>query len=209
MTRIVLLDDHALFRIGLVAILEKDKNFKIVGEFKAFSMIKPLIPTLGADIIFVDISLGEESGLDVAKYIKNVNPKLKVIILSSHKEEFYVINALEADVDGYVHKDVDPAELINGIYKVLKGDKFFSVEISSLLINNVYNRPKSGLPYPTNKEKEVVKYLMDGLSSKEIANKMDVSARTIETHRANALNKFNLKNTTELVKKIIEQKIQF
>ena len=172
-------------------------------------MIKPLIPTLGADIIFVDISLGEESGLDVAKYIKNVNPKLKVIILSSHKEEFYVINALEADVDGYVHKDVDPAELINGIYKVLKGDKFFSVEISSLLINNVYNRPKSGLPYLTNKEKEVVKYLMDGLSSKEIANKMDVSARTIETHRANALNKFNLKNTTELVKKIIEQKIQF
>lgn len=209
MTRIVLLDDHALFRLGLVAILQKDETFEIVGEYKAFSMIKPLIPTLPADIIFVDISLGEESGLDVAKYIKNVNPKLKVIILSTHKEEFYVINALEADVDGYIHKDIDPDELINGIYKVLKGEKFFSLEISSLLINNIYNRPKSGLPYLTSKEKEVVKYLMDGLSSKEIADKLDVSPRTIETHRANALNKFNLKNTTELVKKIIEQKIQF
>jgi two-component system nitrate/nitrite response regulator NarL len=208
MTRIVLLDDHALFRVGLSAILKNEPGFDVVGEYSKFSQLKPLIPTLAADIVFVDISLSEESGLDVAKYIKNVNPKLKVVILSSHKEEFYVVNALEAEVDGYIHKDVEPQELIKGVYKVLKGDTFFSLEISGLLINNLYNRPK-GLPFLTPKEKEVIRYLMEGLSSKEIADKMDISPRTIETHRANVLNKFHLKNTTELIKKILEQKIQF
>lgn len=208
MTRIVLLDDHSLFRVGLSAILKNEPGFEVVGEYSKFSQLKPLIPTLAADIVFVDISLSEESGLDVAKYIKNVNPKLKVVILSSHKEEFYVVNALEAEVDGYIHKDVEPQELIKGVYKVLKGDTFFSLEISGLLINNLYNRPK-GLPFLTQKEKEVIRYLMEGFSSKEIADKMDISPRTIETHRANVLNKFHLKNTTELIKKILEQKIQF
>ncbi len=209
MVRIALLDDHALFRMGLVAILNKEKGFEIIGEYKSFSTLKPLIPSLPADVVFVDLSLEDESGLDVAKYIKNVTPRLKVIILSSHKEEFYIVNALEAGVDGYIHKDAEPAELISGINKVLKGDKFFSLEISGLLINNIYSKPKAGLPYLTKKEKEVIKYLMDGYSNKEIADKMDVSPRTVETHRANALNKFNLKNTNELIKQIIEQKIKF
>lgn len=209
MARIVLLDDHILFRIGMVGILKMDVNFEIVGEYSNFSLLKPLLPTLSVDVIFVDISLEEESGLDVAKYIKNINPNIKVIILSSHKEEFYVINALEAEVDGYIHKNVDPEELIKGVHKVLKGEKFFSLEISSLLINSVYSRPKNGIPFLTNKEKEVVSYLMEGFSSKEIADRLDVSPRTVETHRANVLNKFNLKNTTELIKKVVEQKIQF
>ncbi|MBS1509036.1 MAG: response regulator transcription factor [Bacteroidetes bacterium] len=209
MTRIVLLDDHTLFRMGLIAILKMDPEIEITGEYKSFAQLKPLVPTLSADIIFVDISLGDESGLDVAKYIKNVNPALKVIILSAHKEEFYIVNALEAEVDGYIHKDVEPNELLKGVQKVIRGERFFSLEISSLLINNVYNRPKGGLPFLTNKEKEIISFLMEGYSSKEIADKLDVSPRTVETHRANVLNKFNLKNTTELIKKIIEQKIQF
>ncbi len=209
MTRIVLLDDHALFRFGLTAILKKEPTFDIVGEYKSFGSLKSLVPTLEAEVVFVDISLEDESGLEVARYIKNVNPGLKVIILSSHKEEFYIVNAVEAGVDGYIHKDVDPVELINGVKKVLKGEKFFSLEISSLLINNVYNKPKGGLPFLTQKEKEIIQYLMDGFSSKEIAEKLDVSPRTVETHRANVLNKFNLKNTTELIKKIMEQKIKF
>src|SRR5690606_12117039 len=134
---------------------------------------------------------------------------LKVIILSSHKEEFYVLNALEAGVDGYIHKDAEPEELITGILKVLNDEKFYSVEISSLLINSIYKKPGRGIPFLTKKEKQVIKHLMDGYSSKEIAAMLDVSPRTIETHRANVLNKFGLKNTTELIKKVIEQKIKF
>lgn len=209
MPKIVVLDDHALFRAGLVAILRREARFDVVGEYRNFSVVRPLIPDIDAHVILVDISLGKESGLEVCKYIKHVNPGVKVIVLSSHKEEFYVVNALEAGVDGYIHKDADPDELIAGIYKVLSGDKFYSIEISSLLINNIYSKPYRGLPFLTNKEKQVIKYLLEGLSSKEIAGILDVSPRTVETHRANVLNKFGLKNTTELIKKIVEQKISF
>lgn len=210
MVKIVVLDDHSLFRMGLIAILKQEDEFEIAGEHKSFNTLKPLIPTLDADVLLVDISLGKESGLDIAKYIKNVNDRLRVIILSSHKEEFYVINALEAGIDGYIHKDADPEDLIAGIKKVVHGhEKYYSPEISNLLINNIYNRPYRGLPFLTNKEKIVINYLMEGLSSKEIADKLDVSPRTVETHRGNVLNKFGLKNTAELIKKIVEQKIRF
>lgn len=208
MTRIVILDDHTLFRIGLSAILKQDTNIRIVGDYQNFEQMKSLVPNMQADIVFVDLTLGEESGLDVAKYIKNVNPALKVVILSSHKEEFYVLNSIEAGVDGYIHKDVDHDELLKGVQKIIKGEKFYSLEISNLLINSAYNKSKVGLPFLTNKEKEVISYLVDGFSSKQIADKLDVSPRTIETHRANVLNKFNLKNTTDLIRKIIEHKIQ-
>ena len=209
MPKIVVIDDHALFRAGLVAILKKDRRIEVVGEYRSFSPVRPLIPTIEAHLILIDITLGKESGLEVARYIKNVRPALKVVMLSSHKEEFYVVNALEAGVDGYIHKDADPDELIMGIQKVLNDEKFYSVEISSLLINNIYNKPQRGLPFLTSKEKQVVRYLMEGHSSKEIAGILDVSPRTVETHRANVLSKFGLKNTTELIKKIVEQKIQF
>src|SRR5690606_4969695 len=152
---------------------------------------------------------GKESGLEVARFIKSTNSGTRVVILSGHKEEFYLINAMDAGVDGYIHKDIDEHELLTGIGKLSNGEKFFSMEISSLIINNIYNKPQKGIPFLTNKEKQVVKYLMDGYSSKEIAAKMDVSPRTIETHRANVLSKFELRNTTELIKKIVEQKIKF
>lgn len=209
MSRIVVIDDHALFRAGLVAILKQEPGFEVVAEYKSFTPVKPLVPTLPADVVLVDISLTKESGLDIAKYIKNVNPALYVIILTSHKEEFYIINALEAGVDGYIHKDSEPEELVQGIKKVLTGDKFYSLEISGLLVNSIYARSSKGVPFLTNKEKLVIKHLMDGHSSKEIASILDISPRTVETHRANALNKFGLKNTTELIKKIVEQKIKF
>jgi DNA-binding NarL/FixJ family response regulator len=207
MPKIVIIDDHALFRAGLVALLKS--RFDIVGEYRSFTPVRPLIPNLDAHVVLVDISLGKESGLEVVTYIKNVNSAVKVIVLSSHKEEFYVVNALDAGVDGYIHKDAEPEELIAGIHKVLNGGRFYSIEISSLLINNIYNKPYRGLPFLTNREKQVIQYVVEGHSSKEIAGMLDVSTRTIETHRANVLNKFGLKNTTELIKKIVEQKIKF
>jgi DNA-binding NarL/FixJ family response regulator len=209
MINVAIIDDHALFRIGLAAILKKDVRINVIEEYASFSMAKHLIPSWNINIAFVDISLGKESGLEVARFIKSTNSGTRVVILSGHKEEFYLINAMDAGVDGYIHKDIDEHELLTGIGKLSNGEKFFSMEISSLIINNIYNKPQKGIPFLTNKEKQVVKYLMDGYSSKEIAAKMDVSPRTIETHRANVLSKFELRNTTELIKKIVEQKIKF
>src|SRR5260221_412579 len=149
MTGIIIVDDHALFRIGLAAILKKEPGFDVVGEYRDFTKLKPLLPNIDAALALVDMSLNKESGLDVVSEIKRMRPSMKVIILSSHKEEFYILNALEAGVDGYIHKDSEEDELIIGIKRVLRGEKFYSMEISSLLINNIYNKPQRGLPFLT------------------------------------------------------------
>jgi DNA-binding NarL/FixJ family response regulator len=208
MVKIAVVDDHALFRIGLITLLKEDSRFVITGVYRSFNTIKPLIPDLDANLVIVDIAQNKQNGFDIAAYIKEHNPLLKVIILTLLKEDFHIMSAVEADIDGYIHKDAEPEELFIGINKVLNGEKFYSLEISNLLISNLQKRNFKGLPFLTSKEKEIIRYLMEGNSSKEIAAMLAVSPRTIDTHRANILSKFNLKNTNELITKIAEQKIR-
>jgi two-component system nitrate/nitrite response regulator NarL len=208
MVKIAVVDDHTLSRIGLITLLKEDSRFDVTGVYRSFNTIKPLIPDLDANLVIVDIALNKQTGFDIAVYIKEHNPSLKVIILTLLKEDFHIMNAVESDIDGYIHKDTEPEELILGITKVLNGEKFYSLEISNILISNLQKRNFKGLPFLTTKEKEIIKYLMEGNSSKEIAAMLAVSPRTIDTHRANILSKFNLKNTNELITKIAEQKIR-
>jgi DNA-binding NarL/FixJ family response regulator len=209
MVKIVVVDSHALSRIGLVSILRQDPRFELTGEYKSFNAVRPLVPALLADLVIIDIALNREcEGDDVATYVKNHCPGVKVLILTFHKEEFHILNAVETGVDGYIHKDAEPEEILLGINRVLEGEKFFSLEISNLLIGNLAKKNYRGNPFLTSKEKEIIRYIMEGYSSKEIAALLDVSPRTIDTHRANILGKFNLKNTTELISRIAEQKIR-
>ena len=207
--RLILIDDHALFRLGLIAILKKEPSISMIRAYRSFEEVKSILPNLSADVALIDLSLEKESGLDVARYLRKVNRSIKVVILSSHKEEFYLVRALEINVDGYIHKDSEPEELIRGIKKVFSGEKFYSLEISSLLIKNIYTKPQNEIPFLTLKEKMVIKFLMDGFSTEEIAVKLKISLKTAETLGANILDKLGLKNTTELLKKIVEQKIRF
>lgn len=208
MVKIAVVDDHTLFRIGLLTLLKEEPRFEVTGVYRSFNTIKPLIPNLDANLVVVDIALNKQTGFDIAAYIKEYNPGLKVVILTLLKEDLHIMSAVEADIDGYIHKDTEPEEVILGINKVLNGEKFYSQEISNLLISNLQKRNFRGLPFLTSKEKEIIKYLMEGNSSKEIAAMLAVSPRTIDTHRANILSKFNLKNTNELITKIAEQKIR-
>ncbi|HEY3406488.1 MAG TPA: response regulator transcription factor [Ohtaekwangia sp.] len=208
MVKVVVADNHVLFRMGLVAFLKQEPRIEIAGEYKSFSSLQPLIPKLNNHLLVIDISLNKEFGSDVANYIKENNSTIKVIILTSLKEEFHILNAMESEIDAYIHKDSEPEEIMLGINKVLSGEKFYSLEISNLLIGNLYKKNYRGAPFLTTKEKEIIKYLMEGNSSKEIAVRLDCSPRTIDTHRANILGKFNLKNTTELISKISELKIR-
>ncbi|AYB32063.1 response regulator transcription factor [Chryseolinea soli] len=209
MVKIVIIDDHTLFRMGLIALFEKESGLEIAGEFSSYGDVHPNISKLDAHLILLDVSLQDESGIEVAKCIKKNRPSMKIIFLSSHKEEFYLINAVEANVDGYIHKAAHLRELVLGIKKVIQGEKFYSQEISNLLVDSFNKKTCRGLPFLTYREKEIVNYLMEGYSSKEIASTLGISPRTIDSHRANVLEKFGLKNTTELVSKISKQKIRF
>jgi DNA-binding NarL/FixJ family response regulator len=207
MTNIIVVDDHSVFRMGLLSILRSDPRFNVEGDYKSFNLLQPLVNNLNAHVILIDISVNKEAGFDVPQFLKTTNPSIKVIIVTYVKEEFYILNAVEGGVDGYIHKDSEPDEIKLGIAKVVAGEKFYSREISNILVQNFQKKTYRGLPFLTSKEKEIIRFIMDGHSSKQIASFLDVSPRTIDTHRANILAKFNLKNTSELISKIAEHKI--
>ena len=207
MVKVLIVDNHALSRLGLRSILGNDPRFIVSGDYKSFLPVKPLLHEIAPHLVIVDIAVNEECGFDVAQYLKQLDENLKVIILTFHKDDLQIERAVQENIDGYIHKNAEPDEILMGINKVLSGQKYFSAEISHMLVSNAYRRQAKGVPFLTTKEKEIIRLIMDGFSSKQIAARLDVSPRTIHSHRANILSKFNLNNTTQLVTKIAEQKI--
>jgi DNA-binding NarL/FixJ family response regulator len=205
---IAIIDDHALFRYGIIRLLTKNEQFKVAG-FGCFEDAQPLLESLSIAVVLLDISLGSVSGLEIVKRIKLMTPATRVVILSGHNDYLYVLTAIQSGADGYIHKDVSGQELVTGINCVLRGDRFYSTKISDVLVNQLCVGRASTKVNLTKKEKEVVKHLLKGSTSKEIGNLMKISYRTIETHRSNILWKFNLRNTNELVKILFEQKLEY
>jgi DNA-binding NarL/FixJ family response regulator len=208
---IAVLDDHGLFRFGIAAILKSEPLFTLVGDYaQPADLLRDLQEGNKPHIVITDLSLGKESGLDLIKKIKSLYPKIRILVMTMHKDEFHISNAVESGCDGYLYKDDKPEEVIAAVNALMNDEKYYSKDVSTILMNRIYNNPRhSTQPFLTQKEKEVVHHLMKGLSSKEIATEMKVSARTVEAHRYNILNKFGLRSATELVKLVAEQKIQF
>jgi DNA-binding NarL/FixJ family response regulator len=212
MIKISLIDDHSLFRLGLKAIISNDKDIELVGDYGSPEEFLERWQSnpVGVDLVITDLSFDDSNGLDLIKTVKKLNSNVKVIALSMHKEEFYILSAVESGVEGYLHKDIRETEFIKAIKQVMAGESYYSGFVSQILIKNIYNKPKrSSQPFLTSREREVVNYLAKGLSTREIASKLKVSPRTIDAHRYNILGKFGLQNTTQLVRKIMEQKITF
>lgn len=209
MHKIVLIEDHRLFRLAVSSILSQEENLNLIKEYDDPEDALGNIEYDNPDLYLIDITLGEKSGLEFVKSINRTHPDIKLIMLSMHKEEYYLIKSIEHDVDGYIHKDVEPDDLLMGIKKVLNGHKYYSSEVSNIIINNVYSKVSEygEVPTLTNREKEIIKFIAEGLSSKEISEILSLSPRTIETHRGRILNKLNLRNTAELVRLAVEQKI--
>ncbi|MBT1706071.1 LuxR C-terminal-related transcriptional regulator [Chryseosolibacter indicus] len=205
MIKVVVIDSNTLYRIGLVSVLKNTSRFEVTGDYKSFNSVKPHVDSLDADIVLLGVN--KDCGFDAAQYLKVKNSSLRVIIISLNKDEFFVLNTVESKVEGFIYKDAEPEEIIFGIDKVVEGERFYSSEISNLLLQCIHKKNSKSLPFLTSKEKEIIRYVMDGYSSKQIAAFLNVSPRTIDTHRANILGKFNLKNTTELVAKIAENRI--
>ncbi len=208
MLELIIIDDHQLFRKGIESLLEGEEDIYLVKQYsegqKAIEKIKEDLP----DLYLLDIALNKENGLDVAKRIKSVHPNQKILMLSMHTQHYYLKKAMEIGVDGYVHKDIDPDELIKAIKVIGKGKKYFSDSISENLIKNAYNVTKSSqfsIAKLTDREKEIVRLLVKGLSSKEISEELTISKRTVESHRYKILNKFSLKTTVDLVRLTMEE----
>ncbi|SEQ49986.1 two component transcriptional regulator, LuxR family [Hyunsoonleella jejuensis] len=199
--KLIIADDHELFRNGLAELLRKHDDIKIVksvADGKAF--IDAIQSKLEADIVLLDITMPRMDGFEVLKQLKALNSKIKPIVISMHTDGNYIAKCAKSGAYGYLLKNTDEDELTLAIRMVNKGKKYFSAEISEKMINFMSAQSVSE-NILSNKETEVLGLISEGLTTKEIAAKLFVSTRTIETHRANILKKLEVKNTAELIKK--------
>lgn len=199
MIRISITDDHELFRSGLAMLLEESDNISIVHQSSSADELIGQLKETPVDISLIDISMGDTNGLEALKLIKKTAPIVRCIILTMHNEAQYVVQAIRNGAWGYLLKECDAEELIRAITKVYNGKKYFNSDVSDLMIEGVSS--ESNIQNLSKREKEVLQHVAKGLRTKEIAELLIVSTRTIETHRSNILKKLNVQNTAELISK--------
>lgn len=207
MINIVLVDDHKIFREGLQSLMKEEKDLNIAGQACNEQELMAILQETPIDLILLDVTMEGASGIDITKNIKKIFPKVKILAFSMHDEKEYVIRMLEAGAAGYLLKNTGKDEMLTAIHAVAGGDSFFSHEISEMLLRQVTKSPgHEHSKHPLSKrEAEVLKLIAEGYSNPEIAEKLFISIRTVDTHRRNILDKLRLKNTAGLVRYAIRQ----
>jgi DNA-binding NarL/FixJ family response regulator len=205
--KILIADDHAMIRDGVKSLLSKNKGLSVAGEasngHEALEKYKSIRP----DLLILDLSMPGMNGMDAAEQILKDDPTAKIIILSMFNDEDYISRCMEHGVKGYVVKNETGSELDQAVNTVLKGQTYFSNEVQKIIFrkysNSVMKKKKIEQAVKlTGREVEIVKLISEGLTSHEMAEKLFISPRTVETHRANLMKKAGVKNSIELVKKI-------
>lgn len=206
-TKIFIVDDHDLIRDGLKALLEFEDKIEIAGEVADCDQLNKLLEIEIPDIILLDIGLPKKSGIEITEELSKKYPAIRVIILSGNMDEDSIFNAIKAGVKGYLPKSAKKSELVAAIKQVSEGGEYYSDSISTKIFRNYVKFAKVGRKHTIEKEVklsereiEIVKHFAEGLSFKEIAAKMFISARTVESHKNNILEKLELKTIIDLVK---------
>jgi two-component system response regulator NreC len=202
--RILLADDHGIVRRGLKSLLESQPGLEVIGEAADGLEAVRLCGELSPDLLIVDISMPLMNGIEVASRAQKLEPAPGVIILSMHVDESYIMRALAAGARGYLVKDATDEDLLPAVRGVAAGKPFFSPTVAAVLMEDYVRQLRArGLSDSyellTDREREVLQLLAEGRSNKEVASLLDVGLSTVETHRANLMQKLNLHNTAEIV----------
>ena len=202
--RILLADDHTVMRNGLRLLLERQPNLKVVGEAADGREAVELCASDPPDVVVMDIAMPHLNGVEAARQIVNQNPKIAVAILSMHSDESYVIRSLKAGARAYLLKDSAEADLIEAIHAITNGKSFFSPAVSRILKEDYVRQldkmdAEDTYELLTNREREVLQLVAEGKSNKEVANLLNLSLYTVETHRTHILQKLNLHSVPELI----------
>lgn len=207
--RIVLADDHALIREGFKKLLiERENPFvELVGEAENGKELLEIVAKTQPYLVLTDIKMPLLSGLDALKEIKEKNPEIKVVILTMHEESEYIKRAISSGADGYLSKNIEQQELERAIKTVFNGAKYFSASVNAILLTQLSEQHVIEQTDISPRENEVLQLVAQGLSTKQIAAQLDISNRTVETHRINLLKKLKANNTAELIKKSAQLKM--
>ena len=210
--KILLADDHVMFRRGIRSLIQGMHNVEVVGEAGDGIELLALLRDIHPDLVILDISMPKLRGLEATREIKSLDPGIKVLILSMHKEREYLYQALTAGAEGYLLKEDADGELILAIETLRKGGTFISPLLSTQMADIFVDKfqgggePSMAAGEPlTTREREIVKLIAEGRSSKEIGTLLFISSRTVQHHRANIMRKLNLKKTADLVKYAIQK----
>jgi len=204
---IVVIDDHPLFREGLKSIIARARQYDVVGEAgdarKGLEDVKKYKP----DLVIVDISLPDKSGIEVARAIRSRFPGTRIIIVSMHSKIDYIVEAFQAGATGYIVKESASDRLILGLETVLNGEYFLYSSISHAVVEKLLKEPLKDTRVEdadygslTPREQEVMRLLAEGFAVKEIAEKLYISPKTVENHRSNLMRKLGLRNAIELAR---------
>lgn len=205
--QVYLVDDHPIVRQGLIKLIEQEENLEVCGEAGNVSDALDDIRKLGPDVILVDISLEDSSGLELIKLIDDLGLQIPMLVLSMHDESLYAEHALRAGASGYVMKQAAATTLIQAIEKVLEGEIYVSKTMSSQMLKMAFRggseEPKTGTELLSMRELEVFELIGRGNSTREIAEQLNLSIKTIETYRAHIKVKLQLRSGTELMQRAI------
>jgi len=206
-TTIIIADDHKLFIEGVESLLAKHSDeFEIVAKAKDGEELLKLLDTLSPDIVLTDISMPHKTGIQVIEESRKKHPNIKFIVLSMHEDGQYIVKSVKAGAYSYLLKNVDEEELFTAIKTVARGKKYYTEYISKLLIENMSD-DHNAYDKITTRESEVLKLVAEGKTTKEIADTLFISTRTVETHRVNLMKKLQAQNTAELIKKATDFKL--
>ena len=196
-TKILIVDDHALLREGLQSLLSAQPGMRVVGTAEDAESGVSKIASLGPDIVLTDLAMPETGGVDAIRQIREAHPDIRVIALTFHREDGYIHAALRAGADGYVLKDDSRDELVLAIRSVLAGKSYLSPAISDTVIEGYLSGVQKKQLEPswqvlTRRERQVIRLIAEGLKTREIAEKLSLSPKTVEKHRTNMMNKLDL-----------------
>lgn len=210
-TSVLIADDHEIVRYGISTYLSSSEDIEIVGEASTGEECIQLFKEKNPDICLLDIGMPNKNGIETARAIRELDQTTKILILSMHINKQILSEALEAGINGYLLKDTDKADLLTGIRAVIKGQQVFSNPISDLIKESFLTRNATRSSRENNeitkREHEILQLIVEGHTSKEIAEKLYISPRTVDTHRANIMQKLELNNIAELVRYAIKHKL--
>jgi len=207
--RVVIADDHAVVRQGIRIVLEEIPGLSVVGEARdgeeALTLVEELVP----DLVLLDISMPGRTGIEVARELRTRGSEVGILVLSMHDNPEYVLEAVRVGADGYVLKDVSPAELRDAVQAVLGGKEYFTERVTHQLSVALreeleQERRRARLDQLTNREREVLVRVASGRTSREIAEEFGISPRTVETHRERVMGKLRIRTVAGLTRFVVE-----
>jgi two-component system, NarL family, response regulator NreC len=209
-TRLLIADDHKLMREGLRALIEKEQGMTVVGEADNGKETIALCRKLTPNVVIMDVAMPDLNGIEATRRIVHDNPRAKVLALSGHSERHFVTEMLKAGASAYIVKQTAYEELIRAIHAVMNGKTYLSPSVTQGLVDSYVRTTAHPGDNPafatlTDREREVLQLLAEGKSTKEMADRLSVSVKTVETHRRNIMEKLNIHSVAELTKYAIRE----